>query len=72
MEVQRRGNSHMVGGDDGDSKSNQEREYLLNTYYGVYRVYECVAFILKSWFWNPDHLMRTAFLPHLFNISRLR
>lgn len=26
----------MVGEDDGGSESNQKREYLLNTYYGVY------------------------------------
>ena len=30
----------MVGEDDGGSESNQEREYLLNTYYGVYEKFK--------------------------------
>lgn len=40
MKVQRRGTNHMVGEDDGGSESNQEREYLLNTYYGVYEKFK--------------------------------
>lgn len=30
----------MVGEDDGGSESNQKREYLLNTYYGVYEKFK--------------------------------
>lgn len=35
-----KGGEPVILGEKEGSKSNQEREYLLNTYYGVCRVYD--------------------------------